>query len=206
MTPLEELKAKAKNCRACRLAETRTQVVFSRGNPEARLMFVGEAPGADEDKQGLPFVGKAGQLLDRILEAAGIDPDEVYITNVVKCRPPGNRTPLPDEVKVCTQLWLLPEIEIVRPQIIVPLGSVATQFFLGQKVPITKVRGKWFEWNGIKIFPMFHPAYLLRNPSRAPGSPKALTWKDIQEVKRALDELGEKPKPEVRAAKQDPLF
>ncbi len=206
MTPLEELKAKAQNCRACRLAETRTQVVFGRGNPEARLMFVGEAPGAEEDKQGLPFVGKAGQLLDRILEAAGIDPNEVYITNVVKCRPPGNRTPLPDEVKICTQLWLLPEIEIVRPQIIVPLGSVATQFFLGQKVSITKVRGKWFEWNGIKVFPMFHPAYLLRNPSRAPGSPKALTWKDIQEVKRALDELGEKPKPEVRAAKQDPLF
>ena len=206
MTPLEELKAKASACRACRLAEGRTQVVFSRGNPEARLMFVGEAPGADEDRQGLPFVGKAGQLLDRILEAAGIDPNDVYITNVVKCRPPGNRTPLPDEVKICTQLWLLPEIEIVRPLIIVPLGSVATQFFLGQKVPITRVRGQWFEWNGIKVFPMFHPAYLLRNPSRAPGSPKALTWKDIQEVKRALDELGEKQRPEVKAARQDPLF
>jgi len=206
MTPLEELKARAQGCRACRLAEGRTQVVFSRGNPEARLMFVGEAPGADEDRQGLPFVGKAGQLLDRILEAAGIDPNEVYITNVVKCRPPENRTPLPDEVKICTQLWLLPEIEIVRPLIIVPLGSVATQFFLGQKVSITKVRGKWFEWNGIKVFPMFHPAYLLRNPSRAPGSPKALTWKDIQEVKRALDELGEKQRPEVKAARQDPLF
>ena len=206
MTPLDELKAKAQSCRACRLAESRTQVVFSRGNPEARLMFVGEAPGADEDRQGLPFVGKAGQLLDRILEAAGIDPNEVYITNVVKCRPPNNRTPLPDEVKICTQLWLLPEIEIVRPQIIVPLGSVATQFFLGQKVSITKVRGQWFEWNGIKVFPMFHPAYLLRNPSRAPGSPKALTWRDIQEVKRVLDELGEKQRPEVKAARQDPLF
>ena len=206
MTPLDALKAKAQSCRACRLTEGRTQVVFSRGNPEARLMFVGEAPGADEDRQGLPFVGKAGQLLDRILEAAGIDPNEVYITNVVKCRPPNNRTPLPDEVKICTQLWLLPEIEIVRPQIIVPLGSVATQFFLGQKVSITKARGQWFEWNGIKVFPMFHPAYLLRNPSRAPGSPKALTWRDIQEVKRALDALGEKPKPEVKAARQDPLF
>ncbi len=206
MTPLDELKAKASVCRACRLAEGRTQVVFSRGNPEARLMFVGEAPGADEDRQGLPFVGKAGQLLNRILEAAGIDPSDVYITNVVKCRPPENRTPLPDEVKICTQLWLLPEIEIVRPLIIVPLGSVATQFFLGQKVSITKVRGKWFEWNGIKVFPMFHPAYLLRNPSRAPGSPKALTWRDIQEVKRALDELGEKQRPKVKAARQDPLF
>ncbi len=206
MNSLEALKAQAAGCTACRLQESRTQVVFGEGNPDARLMFVGEAPGADEDRLGRPFVGKAGQLLDRILEAAGIPRESVYISNVVKCRPPGNRTPLPDEVKVCTGRWLLPEIELIRPLIIAPLGSVATQFFLGQKVSITKVRGQWFEWHGIRVFPMFHPAFLLRNPSRAPGSPKALTWRDIQEVKRVLEELGEKPKPEVKAARQDPLF
>lgn len=206
MHPLETLKEKARHCTACRLAESRTQVVFGEGDPDARLMFVGEAPGADEDRLGRPFVGKAGQLLNRILEAAGIPRESVYITNVVKCRPPGNRTPLPDEVKTCSNLWLLPEIELVKPQIIVPLGSVAAQFFLGKKVPITRARGQWFEWNGILVFPMFHPAYLLRNPSRAPGSPKALTWRDIQEVKKKLEELGEKPKKEVKAVRQDPLF
>ncbi len=206
MSGLAALKAEAQNCTACRLHASRTQVVFGEGNPDARLMFVGEAPGADEDRLGRPFVGKAGQLLDRILEAAGIPRESVYISNVVKCRPPGNRTPLPDEVKVCSSRWLLAEVEFIRPLVIVPLGSVATQFFLGQKVSITKVRGQWFEWNGIKVFPMFHPAFLLRNPSRAPGSPKALTWRDIQEVKRALEELGEKPRPEVKAARQDPLF
>ncbi len=206
MHPLETLKEKARHCTACRLAESRTQVVFGEGDPDARLMFVGEAPGADEDRLGRPFVGKAGQLLNRILEAAGIPRESVYITNVVKCRPPGNRTPLPDEIKTCSNLWLLPEIELVKPQIIVPLGSVAAQFFLGKKVPITRARGQWFEWNGILVFPMFHPAYLLRNPSRAPGSPKALTWRDIQEVKKKLEELGEKPKKEVKAVRQDPLF
>ncbi len=206
MHPLEALKEKARHCTACRLAEGRTQVVFGEGDPDARLMFVGEAPGADEDRLGRPFVGKAGQLLDRILEAAGIPRESVYITNVVKCRPPENRTPLPDEAKTCSNLWLLPEIELVKPQIIVPLGSVAAQFFLGKKVPITRARGQWFEWNGILVFPMFHPAYLLRNPSRAPGSPKALTWRDIQEVKKKLEELGEKPKKEVKAVRQDPLF
>ncbi len=206
MHPLEALKEKARHCNACRLAEGRTQVVFGEGDPDARLMFVGEAPGADEDRLGRPFVGKAGQLLDRILEAAGIPRESVYITNVVKCRPPENRTPLPDEAKTCSNLWLLPEIELVKPQIIVPLGSVAAQFFLGKKVPITRARGQWFEWNGILVFPMFHPAYLLRNPSRAPGSPKALTWRDIQEVKKKLEELGEKPKKEVKAVRQDPLF
>jgi DNA polymerase len=203
---LEELAAQAAHCTACRLHEGRTHVVFGEGDPDARLMFVGEAPGADEDRLGRPFMGKAGQLLDRILEAAGIPRESVYITNVVKCRPPENRTPLPDEAKTCSNLWLLPEIELVKPQIIVPLGSVAAQFFLGKKVPITRARGQWFEWNGILVFPMFHPAYLLRNPSRAPGSPKALTWRDIQEVKKKLEELGEKPKKEVKAVRQDPLF
>ncbi|WP_456409720.1 uracil-DNA glycosylase [Oceanithermus sp.] len=203
---LEELAAKAAHCTACRLHEGRHEVVFGEGDPDAKMMIVGEGPGADEDVQGRPFVGRAGQLLDRILEAAGIPRSSVYITNIVKCRPPGNRNPLPDEAKICSSLWLNKQIELVRPQIIVPLGSVATQFFLGEKVPITRVRGKWFEWNGIKVFPMFHPAYLLRNPTRAPGGPKALTWEDIKAVKAELDQLGPKPQKEIKTASQEPLF
>jgi len=203
---LEELANKAARCTACRLHEGRHSVVFGEGDPDAKLMIVGEGPGADEDRQGRPFVGRAGQLLDRILEAAGIPRSSVYITNIVKCRPPGNRNPLPDEAKICSSLWLNKQIELVRPQIIVPLGSVATQFFLGEKVPITRVRGKWFEWNGIKVFPMFHPAYLLRNPTRAPGGPKALTWEDIKTVKAELDRLGPKPQKEIKTASQEPLF
>ncbi len=203
---LEELAAQAARCTSCRLHEKRTHVVFGEGDPDAKLMIVGEGPGADEDLQGRPFVGRAGQLLDRILEAAGIPRSSVYITNIVKCRPPGNRNPLPDEAKICSSLWLLKQVEIIRPQIITPLGSVATQFFLGEKVPITKVRGKWFEWNGIKVFPMFHPAYLLRNPTRAPGGPKALTWEDIKTVKQELDKLGPKPDREIKTASQEPLF
>jgi DNA polymerase len=203
---LELLKAQAQSCAACRLAEGRTQVVFGEGNPDARLMFVGEGPGEEEDRQGRPFVGKAGQLLDKILEAAGIPRGEVYITNIVKCRPPNNRTPLPDEAKACTSRWLVREIELVSPQVIVPLGAVAAEFFLGEKVPITKARGNWYEWHGIRVFPMFHPAYLLRNPSRAPGSPKHLTWLDIQEVKRVLESLPPKEKRGVRAVNQEPLF
>ena len=203
---LAELAAQAAHCTACRLHEGRQNVVFGEGDPDAKLMIVGEGPGADEDRQGRPFVGRAGQLLDRILEAAGIPRASVYITNIVKCRPPGNRNPLPDEAKICSSLWLLKQIEIIRPQIIVPLGSVATQFFLGEKVPITKVRGKWFEWNGIRVFPMFHPAYLLRNPTRAPGGPKALTWEDIKTVKSELDKLGPKPDRQIKTASQEPLF
>ncbi|WP_456411119.1 uracil-DNA glycosylase [Oceanithermus sp.] len=203
---LEELAAKAAHCTACRLHEGRHEVVFGEGDPDAKMMIVGEGPGADEDVQGRPFVGRAGQLLDRILEAAGIPRSSVYITNIVKCRPPGNRNPLPDEAKICSSLWLNKQIELVRPQIIVPLGSVATQFFLGEKVPITRVRGKWFEWNGIKVFPMFHPAYLLRNPTRAPGGPKALTWEDIKTIKAELDQLGPKPQKEIKTASQEPLF
>ena len=203
---LELLQAQAQNCTACRRAEGRTRVVFGEGNPDAKLMIVGEGPGEEEDKTGRPFVGKAGQLLNRILEAAGIPREEVYITNIVKCRPPQNRAPLPDEAKICTDKWLLKQIELIAPQIIVPLGAVAAEFFLGEKVSITKVRGKWYEWHGIKVFPMFHPAYLLRNPSRAPGSPKHLTWLDIQEVKRALDALPPKERRPVKAVSQEPLF
>lgn len=205
---LEELKTRALTCIACPLSQGRTQVVFGEGNPNAQLMIVGEGPGEDEDKSGRPFVGRAGQLLDKILESAGIARSEIYITNVVKCRPPGNRNPAPEEEKICSSRWLLPQISLIRPQIIAPLGSVAAQFFLGKEVPITKLRGHWSEWRGIRIFPMFHPAYLLRNPVRTPEGPKALTWNDIRELKAALDKLGPKPDGSHKgpSAAQDSLF
>jgi uracil-DNA glycosylase family 4 len=203
---LELLAAQARTCTACRLAASRINVVFGEGNPDAQLMIVGEGPGEEEDKTGRPFVGKAGQLLDKILEAAGIPRESVYISNIVKCRPPNNRVPLPDEFKTCTTLWLNKQLELIRPQIIVPLGATACEYFLGEKVSITKIRGQWLDWQGIKLFPMFHPAYLLRNPARTPGSPKHLTWLDIQEVKRALDSLGEKPNRAIKAVSQESLF
>jgi len=203
---LELLASQARSCMACPLHAYRTQVVFGEGNPDAQLMIVGEGPGEEEDRTGRPFVGKAGQLLDRILEAAGIDRGELYIANVVKCRPPGNRIPEPVEARTCTSLWLSRQIELVAPQIIVPLGATAVEYFLAEKVPITRVRGQWIDWHGIRLFPMFHPAYLLRNPSRAPGGPKHLTWQDVQELKRALQNLGPKPPRVVRAVSQEPLF
>lgn len=203
---LEALKAKAELCMSCGLHVGRTQVVFGEGHSQARLMIVGEGPGADEDASGRPFVGKAGQLLDRILSAAGILRANIYITNMVKCRPPGNRNPQPEEAATCTRLWLNLQIELIAPQVIVTLGSVATQFFLDSKLSITRARGQWTSWNNIRLLPMFHPAYLLRNPSRAPGGPKALTWQDIREVKRVLDELGPKEETGVRTTSQESLF
>ncbi|GEM87798.1 uracil-DNA glycosylase [Meiothermus granaticius] len=203
---LELLAAQAQTCTACPLASTRTRVVFGEGHPDAKLMIIGEGPGEEEDKTGRPFVGRAGQLLDRILEAAGIARESVYITNIVKCRPPGNRVPAPDEAKTCTSLWLNKQLELIRPQIIVPLGATACELFLGEKVAITKIRGQWLEWQGIKVMPMLHPAYLLRNPARTAGSPKALTWQDIQEVKRALDALGPKQGSSIKTVSQESLF
>lgn len=203
---LELLAAQARACVACGLSKSRTHVVFGEGNPDAKLMIVGEGPGEDEDLQGRPFVGRSGQLLDKILEAAGIPRQSIYIANIVKCRPPGNRVPEPLEAKTCTSLWLLKQIQLIKPQIIIPLGATALEFFAGEKLPITKVRGKFFEWQGIQIFPMFHPAYLLRNPSREPGSPKHLTWQDIQLVKKTLDQLGPKQGVEIKAIQQESLF
>lgn len=186
---MEEVKRECLNCRRCSLSQLRTQVVFGEGKIDTDIMFIGEAPGAEEDLQGKPFVGKAGRLLTRILESAGIDRDDVYITNVVKCRPPGNRNPTPLEIATCWP-FLEAQIAIIKPRIIVTLGSVPTQAILKTKESITKVRGKWFEWiGGIRVFPMFHPSFLLRNQSRAKGSPRWLTWEDIKEVKRAWKEL-----------------
>lgn len=183
ITLWEETKKAALACHACALAETRTKVVFGDGDPNSKLMFIGEGPGADEDAQGLPFVGRAGQLLTQILTAAGIDRKDVYITNIVKCRPPENRVPTPAETVICDR-HLQTQIMLINPMLIVLLGNTPARWILQTNEGITKLRGRWFEWRGAAVMPMFHPSYLLRNASTKEGSPKHLTWLDIQEVKR----------------------
>ncbi len=168
-------------CTRCKLAPMRTNLVFGVGNPKAELMFVGEAPGADEDLRGEPFVGRAGQLLTDIIERGmGMTRAEVYICNVIKCRPPENRNPEADEVAAC-EPFLFRQIDLVRPRVIVGLGTFAVQAVLKLKTPISKLRGTWHEVRGIKMMPTFHPAYLLRNPSE-----KRVVWADIQEVMKEL--------------------
>jgi len=185
----DELIEQMRGCQLCRLRESRTQVVPGEGSPEADLIFIGEAPGKVEDEQGRPFVGPAGQLLDKVLESAGLGREEVYITNMVKCRPPQNRTPQRDEIGACWP-YLYAQIRRIKPQIIVALGNVPAQSLLKMSEGITALRGRFFKWReGIEIFPMFHPSYLLRNPSKEKGSPKYLTWQDIQRVKERLNEL-----------------
>ena len=174
---LDELRAAIGDCRRCKLWSGRTHLVFGVGNPRARLMFIGEGPGRDEDLQGEPFVGRAGQLLtDIITKGMGLKREDVYIANVVKCRPPENRNPEPDEVSSC-EPFLKKQIDLVRPQIIVALGKFAVQTLLQSKVPITRLRGNWHTYHGIKLMPTFHPAYLLRNPAD-----KKLVWEDIKKV------------------------
>jgi DNA polymerase len=152
-------------------------------------MFIGEGPGENEDEQGLPFVGKAGQLLTQILNAAGIDRKDVYITNIVKCRPPGNRAPLPEESAACDPI-LQTQILLIRPAIIVLLGSSPTKWLLKTTEGISKLRGRWFNWRGVAVMPMFHPSYLLRfADAKKQGSPKHLSWIDIQEVKRQWESV-----------------
>ncbi|MDN5336611.1 MAG: uracil-DNA glycosylase [Synergistales bacterium] len=185
---LRELTA---GCKKCPLAEGRKNVVFGDGNPSAGVMFIGEGPGADEDEQGIPFVGKAGKLLTKILESVEISRQEIYITNVVKCRPPGNRVPTVEEMTACDE-YLQAQIALIRPKIIVCLGSTPTKWMLRTTEGITKIRGRWFNWRNISVMPMFHPSYLLRNASNKSGSPKHQTWLDIQEVKRRWEELGKK--------------
>ena len=165
------------DCRRCRLHEGRNRLVFGVGSPRARIFFIGEGPGADEDRLGEPFVGRAGKLLDRILAAMGLDRTRVYIGNVVKCRPPGNRAPLPDEAETCLP-FLRAQVAIVQPEVIVTLGRVALEWLLGEKVPsITRARGRWFEYRGIPVKATFHPAYLLRNPAA-----KRPVWEDMKDV------------------------
>ncbi|MCX7829105.1 MAG: uracil-DNA glycosylase [Thermanaerothrix sp.] len=185
---LEEVRKRAEECDRCGLCPTRTKVVFGEGSLEGGLMFIGEGPGADEDEQGRPFVGRAGQLLTQILTAAGIDRNGVYITNVVKCRPPGNRVPTYEEMMAC-DTYLNSQLMLVRPKLLVLLGSTPTKWVLKTQEGISKLRGRWYEWRGIPVMPMFHPSYLLRNPSNKAGGPKHLTWQDIQEVKARWDRL-----------------
>ncbi len=178
---LEQLRETIGDCKLCKLCSGRTHIVFGVGNPRAKLMFVGEGPGRDEDLQGEPFVGRAGQLLtDIITKGMKLRREDVYIANVVKCRPPDNRNPEPDEVAAC-EPFLKKQIDLVRPDVIVGLGKFAVQTLLQSKVPITKVRGTWHSYHGIKLMPTFHPAYLLRNPAD-----KKLVWEDIQKVMKEM--------------------
>ncbi len=179
---LEELRSEIGDCRRCKLWSGRTHIVFGVGNPQARLMFVGEGPGRDEDLQAEPFVGKAGKLLTEIItKGMKLRREDVYIANVIKCRPPDNRNPEPDEIAAC-QPFLLRQIEIVGPKVLVALGTFAAQTLLGLRVPISRLRGHWYDYHGVKLMPTLHPAYLLRNPND-----KKLVWEDIKMVLRELE-------------------
>jgi len=178
---LEQIHKEIGDCTRCPLHEQRTHVVHTEGNRKARLMFVGEAPGADEDVQSRPFVGRAGQLLTKIIEAIGMKREEVLIGNVNRCRPPGNRAPMPDEVATCKP-FLLREIAAVQPEVIVVLGNTATKNLLDTREGITRLRGNFQEYQGITVMPTFHPAYLLRDPSK-----KRETWEDMKKVRDYLD-------------------
>lgn len=177
---LPELESVAKQCTACRLHQGRTHVVFGVGNPKAELMFVGEAPGRDEDLQGEPFVGRAGQLLTRIIEAMGLKRPDVYIANVIKCRPPNNRNPQEDEIARC-EPYLIRQVELIKPRVIVALGTYAAQTLLKTNLPISQLRGRFHSYHGSKLMPTFHPAFLLRNPER-----KRDVWEDMQIVQREI--------------------
>jgi DNA polymerase len=177
----EDIWADIGNCTRCPLYERRTRIVHTDGNRNARLMFVGEAPGADEDAQGRPFVGRAGQLLTKIIEAIGFKREEVLIGNVNRCRPPGNRPPTPEEVSMCKP-FLLREIAAVQPEVIVVLGNTAMRNLLDIKQGITRIRGQFQDYQGVKVMPTFHPAYLLRDPSK-----KKETWEDLKKVRDYLD-------------------
>ncbi len=189
---LENIRQICATCYKCPLGKLRTNSVFSDGVPNSKLMLIGEAPGYNEDMQGKPFVGRAGQLLDKIFASVGLSREkDVYICNTLKCRPPENRDPLPEEKAAC-RAYLDEQIAILKPRIILLCGKVALTSFLPQATGITRVRGQWFEGPyGAKMMPIFHPSYLLRNPIARPGSPKALMWDDIREIKRAYDALSE---------------
>ena len=182
---LSEIQAEMGDCTRCKLHRGRTKIVFGVGNPNAGVMFVGEAPGRDEDLQGEPFVGRAGQLLNKILEAIGFARDDVYIANILKCRPPGNRNPEPSEIASCEPI-LARQIELIRPLILCTLGAFAAKTMLGVSTGITKLRGQIHDYHGIPLVPTFHPAALLRNPNW-----KRPTWEDVQMLRREYDRLRE---------------
>ena len=178
---LEQVRSDLGDCRRCGLADTRTHLVFGVGNPRARLVFVGEAPGYEEDVQGEPFVGEAGKLLTRIIQAMGLSREEVYICNILKCRPPRNRNPLPDEIDVCRP-FLDRQLAAISPECICALGKFAAQTLLDSQAPISRLRGRFFDYNGIRIMPTYHPAYLLRNPEG-----KKDVWNDVQKIMEVLN-------------------
>lgn len=177
---LAEIREEMGECQRCKLGKGRTNLVFGEGSPQARLMFIGEAPGAEEDLQGRPFVGEAGKLLDNMLHKLGLRREDVYITNIVKSRPPRNRDPEPDEAEACLP-FLFKQIDSIRPLVIVTLGRIATQNLLDTKDPITKLRGTWQKFHGIKVMPTFHPSYLNRFPKE-----RIKTWNDMQQVMEYL--------------------
>ena len=181
---LEKIRADLGDCQRCKLCSQRTNIVFGVGAADADLMFVGEAPGRDEDLQGIPFVGRAGQLLTRIIQAIDLQRDQVYIANILKCRPPRNRDPEPDEVEQCEK-FLFSQIESVQPMIIVALGRYAAQTLLRSSTPISRLRGEFRDFRGTLLIPTFHPSYLLRNPSA-----KRDVWEDMKAVRSKLRELG----------------
>jgi len=180
---LEAVREEMGNCQRCSLGGLRKNLVFGIGNPKAALVFVGEAPGADEDQDGIPFVGRAGQLLTKIIEAMGLSRQDVYICNILKCRPPGNRNPEAAEIAAC-EPFLIKQLQAIAPRAICALGSFAAQALLKKDIPITALRGRFHSYSGIKVMPTYHPAYLLRNPSA-----KKLVWQDVQMI---MDELGMK--------------
>ncbi|MDD2903459.1 MAG: uracil-DNA glycosylase [Syntrophales bacterium] len=177
---LKEIRSELGDCKRCKLALGRKNIVFGKGAARAALMFIGEGPGEEEDLQGLPFVGAAGQLLNSLLAKLGLRREEVYIANIVKCRPPGNRNPEADEIGPCLP-FLLKQIEAIRPQVIVTLGAVATQALLQNPAPITRLRGQWQKYKDIRVMPTFHPSYLLRFPKE-----RHKTWEDMQQVMEYL--------------------
>ena len=177
---LQLIREEIGDCTRCALHVGRNKIVFGDGSPSARLMFVGEGPGADEDAQGLPFVGKAGQLLNNMIVAMGLTREEVYIANVVKCRPPGNRTPEPDEANTCSP-FLFRQIDVVRPQVLIALGATAATYLLGQRQPLAGLRGRVHAFRGMKLIVTYHPAYLLRDPRQ-----KKEAWADLQIAMREL--------------------
>jgi DNA polymerase len=178
---MAEIRADLGDCKRCRLCDKRTNIVFGNGSEQSRLMFIGEGPGADEDLQGLPFVGRAGQLLTKMIAAIGLTREQVYIANIVKCRPPQNRNPEPDEIATCLP-FLKRQISMIRPKVICALGKIATQALLGVETPISQMRGRFYPVDNIPIMATYHPAYLLRNPAA-----KRPVWEDLQAIKRELE-------------------
>ncbi|MDD5167805.1 MAG: uracil-DNA glycosylase [Syntrophales bacterium] len=178
---LDKVKRDLGDCTRCLLCSGRNTIVFGEGNPEAKLVFVGEAPGADEDAQGRPFVGRAGQLLTKIIEAMKLERKDVYICNILKCRPPGNRNPEPEEIEAC-EPFLIRQLTAIRPKVICALGTFAARTLLMTEAPITTLRGRFHRYQGIELMPTYHPAYLLRNPGA-----KKLVWDDVQMIMKKLE-------------------